>query len=262
MDGRSNNEVLTSLLQELDRPSDNEPEKERKAPAVEASQPDNQGDDLLEAGTGFDLNGFQVVRREFFAHLHEPSITFNAGKFGVNAACLSRFPKIDYVEVMVNPATKVLALRPCEVNERDSFRWCTTPKGKRTPRQVTCKIFSAMVFNLMGWSHKNRYKILGRLIHANGEYLIAFDLNATEVYLGTNADGEKPKNSRTPVFPEEWEGQFGLPYDEHQNYLQISVFDGYAVYSISDKDNQQMLENMGAKSIREGAEFNADGGGF
>lgn len=28
----------------------------------------------------FDYNGYQVVRGEYFAHLYEPSITFNMGK--------------------------------------------------------------------------------------------------------------------------------------------------------------------------------------
>ena len=99
-----------------------------------------------------------------------------------------------------------------------------------------------MMINLMGWNHRNRYKILGRVIHANGEFLIAFDLNATEVYLSTSLEGEKPRNSRTPVFPEEWEGQFGLPYQEHRKYLQINVFDGYAVYSLSDKVSREAHE--------------------
>ena len=261
MDERRDDDVLSSLLQELDRPVAQQP-VEAFLPVAEPPQLDIQGDELIEVGTAFDLNGFQVVRREFFAHLHEPSITFNGGKFGVNSACLSRFPETEYVEVMVNPETKILALRPCTGNERDSFRWCTTPKGKRVPRQITCKIFSAMVLNLMGWNHKNRYKILGRLIHANGQYLIAFDLTATEVYLRTSEEGEKPRHSRTPVFPEEWEGQFGLPYNEHQNYLQISVFDGYAVYSISDKDKQNNQEGVNAVPAQEVIETSVVGGGF
>ena len=233
--------ILNSLLGELDRPEDKEiaPAPVTVSPAEESVLHDSQGDEVIEMGIDFDLNGFQVVRREFFAHLHEPSITFHAGKFGVNSACLNRFPDADFVEVLVNKETKVLALRPCTTRERDSFQWCTKPKGKRTPRQITCKIFSAMIISLMGWNHKNRYKLLGRVIRANGEYLIAFDLNATEVYLSSSKEGEKPKNSRTPVFPEEWEGQFGMPYQEHRKYLQISIFDGYAAYMISDKDNRQ-----------------------
>ena len=38
-------------------------------------------DEVVDLGTDFDFEGFQVVRREFFAHLHEPSVTFNNYKF-------------------------------------------------------------------------------------------------------------------------------------------------------------------------------------
>ncbi|MCD7777831.1 MAG: integrase, partial [Clostridiales bacterium] len=32
----------------------------------------------------FDLNGYEVVRGEFFAHLYEPSFTFNKNKISMN----------------------------------------------------------------------------------------------------------------------------------------------------------------------------------
>lgn len=84
----------------------------------------------------------------------------------------------------------------------------------------------------MDWNIDYRYKLLGKVIHANDEYLIAFDLNASEIYQRTAKDGGKPKTARTPVFPAGWKDQFGLPYHEHQKSLQINIFDGYAIYGI------------------------------
>ena len=194
----------------------------------------NQNDELLEFGDDFDFDGYQVVRREFFAHMNEPSATFNNCKFYVNAACLAKFPKTDYVQALINQETKIMALCPCEEEQRDSFLWCSTSKGKRKPKQITCKLFFAQIFTLMDWNPDYRYKLLGKLIHANGKYLLAFDLTATEVYKKTITPEGKPKASRTPVFPAEWQGQFGLPYNEHRQSMQINVFDGYAIYAIKD----------------------------
>jgi hypothetical protein len=87
---------------------------------------------------------------------------------------------------------------------------------------------------MMEWNPKYRYKLLGRLMHSNGEYLIVFDLNAPEMYERTFVEGQKPKTSRTPVFPSEWQTQFGLPYNVHKQSMQINIFDGYAVYAIKD----------------------------
>lgn len=127
-----------------------------------------------------------------------------------------------------------MALRPCAENARDSFAWCSASKGKRKPKQTTCKLFFAKIVSLMEWNPDYRYKLLGRLIHANGQYMIAFDLNATETYQRTFSEGVKPKTSKTPVFPAGWQDQFGLSYKEHQQSMQINIFDGYAIYSIKD----------------------------
>ena len=194
----------------------------------------SKNDELWEMDDSFDYNGFQVVRREFFAHINEPSISFNNYKFYVNTACLSRFPNTEHVQVLVNQETKILALRPCSDRDRDSFVWCRNSSGKRKPKQITCRIFFGKIMSLMGWNPDYRYKLLGKLIQANGEYLIAFDLNSTEVYQRTISEGAKPKTSRTPVYPASWQNHFGLPFEEHKKSLQVNLFSGYAVLSISD----------------------------
>ena len=85
-------------------------------------------------------------------------------------------------------------------------------KEKRKPKQTTCKLFFAKIVSMMEWNPDYRYKLLGKLIHANRQYMIAFDLTATEVYQRTfPREGAKPKTSRTPVFPAGWQDQFSLP---------------------------------------------------
>ena len=108
----------------------------------------NTNDEVVDMGADFDFEGFQVVRREFFAHLREPAVTFNNYKFYVNCACLNKFPDAFYVQVLVNQETKIMALRPCAENTRDSFAWCGMSKGKRSPRQITCKLFFAKMFSM------------------------------------------------------------------------------------------------------------------
>ena len=100
----------------------------------------------------------------------------------------------------------------------------------------------------MEWNPNYRYKMLGRIIHANDEYLIAFDLSATEVYQRTIIEGQKPKNSRTPVFPAEWQDQFGVPYEEHRKSLQINIFDNYAVYCIKDQEAETPVPIRGPEA--------------
>lgn len=186
----------------------------------------------------FDYNGYQVVRREFFSHINEPSVTFNNCKIGVNRACLCKLPDVEYVQILVNPNTMKLAIRPCSEGEKDAFVWCNTTHGKKQPKQITCKLFFAMVVQLMDWNPDYRYKMLGKLIRANGDYLFIFDLASVEIYQRTFIEGEKPKTARVPVFPAGWKGQFGLPVEEHRKSLQINILDGYAVYEIKERQKQ------------------------
>lgn len=191
------------------------------------------GDEIIEFDGNFELDDFQVVRREFFAHIREPSIYFYDYKMFINAACLGKFPNANYAKVLVNSEKKILALEPCEESARDSFLWCNDSNGKRKARTMSCKLLFAKLFALMDWNPHHKYKMLGKLIHSNDKYLLAFDLTATEVYQ-KNITNDKAKLSRTPVFPADWQDQFGLPYNEHKQTMQINIFDGYAVYSVKD----------------------------
>ncbi|RKJ44024.1 integrase [bacterium 1XD8-76] len=184
----------------------------------------------------FSYDGYQVVRGEFFAHTFEPSITFNDSKVYVNTACLNRMPTVEYIQILINQQTKKLVVRPCREDEKDSFRWCSNTT-KRRPKQITCRIFYAKLAEMMQWNPNYRYKLLGKMISANGEQLYIFDLKATEVYQRFREEGGKGKNGRTPIFPSEWQNQFGLPVEEHRKQLQINIFDGYTVFGIKDMYN-------------------------
>ncbi|MCC8014013.1 MAG: integrase [Eubacterium sp.] len=202
----------------------------------------------------FDLNGYEVVRGEFFAHLYEPSFTFNKNKISMNMACIRKLPETEYVQILVNSAEKKLAVRPCKESDKDSFRWCTASTKKRAPKQVTCRVFFGKIISLMNWNSLYRYKLIGKLIRSGGELLFIFDLKTPEVFVRTVNNDGTVTSSRTPAYPKEWEHQFGIPAAEHSKALQVNIFDGYTVFSIrdakesEDKANEQP-EDPSPKSV-------------
>lgn len=71
--------VLANMLQHLQEAT---PDSEKAFTLrEEADEPSTDvvpvDGDVIELGGEFDYEGYQVVRREFFAHTNEPSITFN-----------------------------------------------------------------------------------------------------------------------------------------------------------------------------------------
>ena len=154
-------------------------------PITVAPSPSNQMEVIDD--DSFSYDGYQVVRGEFFAHIYEPSFTFNNYKVSVNTACIKKLPDVEYVQILVNPIEKKLAVRPCREEEKDSFRWCSSGK-KRSPKQITCRIFFAKVISLMDWNPNYRYKILGKLIRSGNEILFIFDLTSPEIFPRTLKD--------------------------------------------------------------------------
>ena len=142
----------------------------------------------------FDYTGYQIVRGEFFAHTFEPAIVFNKGKVSVNSACLRKLPETEFVQILVNPEQRKLAVLPSKEEEKDSFRWCTNGK-KRMPRQITCRVFYAKVMSLMDWNPDYKYKILGKLIRSNNQLIFVYDLTTPETFIREEAEDSKAKYS-------------------------------------------------------------------
>ena len=208
------------------------------------------GMDIVEDDS-FSLSGFQIVRGEFFAHVFEPSITFADSKVYVNTACVKKMPETEYIQLLINKEQKKLVVRPCREDERDSFRWCSAT-AKRSPKQVTCRPFFAMICEEMGWDPNYRYKFLGKMIRSKGESLFLFDLSAPEIYLREVSDEGKVKNSRKPSYPEQWQNQFGIPVSQHAIHTKLNVFDGYTVITIEDdaKKKTKKKQTSSAEDIK------------
>ena len=199
-------------------------------------------DRILEDPENVRLNpdDFEVVRIEFLAHIREPSFSFSDGKIGVNTACVRRLPDVDYVQLLINARERKMAIRPAKEEDIFSFQWVTTTKsGKRQPRQVTGRIVFMKIFDLMGWNPDYRYKIVGKLVKANGELLFLFDLNDRQTFERSVDEDGKRKSSRKPVFPAEWKDHFGIPFSEHRKALQVNLFDGYTVFSVKDRPEEE-----------------------
>ena len=181
-----------------------------------------------------DYSKCQVVRGEFFAHLNEPSITFNNNKVSVSTACIRRLPEVEYVQIMINPYDNRLYIRPSSEGEQHAFVWIT--KGvKRQPKQITCPVFFAKIIDATGWNPDYRYKLLGKLVrNDDGELLFAFDLNDYEKFPRMAKDGVT-RASRTPIYRVEWEKPFGPTVEEHRKRLQVSIFKNCAILNVTEK---------------------------
>lgn len=211
----------------------------------------------IELAEDFSYDGYQVVRRELFAHLREPAVVIRRDSVTFNTACIAGLEDAVYIQILVNQDNKRMVVRKCEENDKDALRWCVAKPDKRKSRKMTNKIFSAMMYEMMGWNLDCRYKILGHKITFEDETIYVFDLMETEIFLDikrkkakkdtesqsttenannieetASSDTEEIKRkNRIPFYPKEWKDSFGLPVEEHRKALEINMLDGYAEFA-------------------------------
>lgn len=217
----------------------------------------------IELAEDFSYEGYQVVRRELFAHLREPAVVIRRDSVTFNTACIAGLEDAVYIQILVNQDNKRMVVRKCEENDKDALRWCVAKPDKRKSRKMTNKIFSAMMYEMMGWNLDCRYKILGHKITFEDETIYVFDLMETEIFLdikgkrakkdtesqsttesannieetvSSNTDNERSaeeikRKNRIPFYPKEWKDSFGLPVEEHRKALEINMLDGYVEFT-------------------------------
>lgn len=197
------------------------------------------------AEVGFSFEGYQVVRREFFSHKFDPSLTIRSNGITFNNACISKMEEVVYVQVLINPDTGKLVVRPCDEGDRDAIRWCIARDDKRKSRQISCSMFTAKLYDLMGWETLYRYKMQGTRISYQGESLYVFDLTSTEVYIPSTQESNdpdaKPKKKSTVRFLSDWRDSFGLPVKEHAQSTQINLDEGFNTLDVTQEETVEQV---------------------
>ena len=228
-------------------------------------QKENIDQKALKLAQDFSYDGYQVVRRELFAHLREPAVVIRRDSVTFNTACIAGLEDVVYIQILVNQENKRMVVRKCEENDKDALRWCVEKPDKRKSRKMTNKLFSAMIYDMMGWDLDCRYKMQGYKITHEDETMYIFDLLEPEIYMDTKRKRKKAdsvqktnvnatpeeltkeqmeeqqkeeiavkverKLNRIPFYPKEWEDSFGLPVKEHEKALETNLKEGYVEFS-------------------------------
>ena len=84
----------------------------------------------------FSYDGYQVVRKELFAHLRDPAIVIRKDSITFNTACITGLEDVVYVHVMFNSDLKRIVVRGCDENDKDALRWCIAKPDKRKSRKI------------------------------------------------------------------------------------------------------------------------------
>ena len=198
----------------------------------------------------FSYDGYQVVRKELFAHLRDPAITIRKDSVTFNTACINGMEDVVYIHMMFNKELKRIVVEGCDENDKDALRWCVAKPDKRKSRKMMGRPFSKLIYREMGWEEGCRYKILGYRIQFEGKTLYVFDLNVPEVFLekkrkkktdddikasepATVQAEEQPEvNTRKGYYPDDIANTFGVSVEQHREETAFHHMDGYVAVGV------------------------------
>ena len=133
-----------------------------------------------EAGQ-FDLREFEIVDFKMFEDTQVPSISMQIKSIRFSASCIRKMACGQYVELLVHPIKRKLAIRPTTKDNRYAIVWTKGSKG--LPRDIACKAYIDNLFDIFGWRKDYRYRLYG-CVYRDGEELacIFSDIDAS-VYI-------------------------------------------------------------------------------
>lgn len=192
----------------------------------------------------FNLEGYQVVRGQFLTARAEcPSLTVSNKKLSFNVECTRKFSDVQYVQLLIHPSKRRIAIRPCEAHDIHSIKWRTHTGKAVSGKTLLCQYFCHALFRIMDWDPEFQYRVRGTWAARGREEIIVFDITKAFpfTYLSHLSD---PHRRRVDLCPEEWAESFG------EEFYDFSMQNGFYYLNPQAEWNAQAKSRLVPNSMR------------
>ncbi len=230
---------------------------------------DTNNNTIVSDQDSFSLDGFEIVRSQFFSIHDKPILTISNKSMFFNTICMKKFQNVEYVELLINTVEKCIAIRPCDKNNPNAICWGRKKDERWISRRKSISGFYDALLSITGWNRDNKYRLCGQYLSDGENQLLLFDLTEPEIICfemvgiidektdpdgslneNTSADNDndmsisKQENSdinhnQPPVevlklikrYPDEWENHFGY-YNEKKTstyFERIKYMDNWEI---------------------------------
>lgn len=160
------------------------------------------------------ITGVKRVRRELFSDKDAAIATFSRCGIAFSSGCIPLLKETTYVEVLLHPNERLLALRKTTRRNKNAIPWDC--------RAIPTRELSHVLYELMGWQKDWKYKVTANYFTKADEQVIIFDLNCCEFRFRNGEHGDKP----TRAIPSEWLSEFGDGLPEHMLLCRRALANG------------------------------------
>lgn len=195
----------------------------------------------VEAKSGdFDLRGFEIARSQFFNTPLKVNATFTMREVVFGMESIRKLGICEYVELLIHPIKKTLAVRPSQKDNRNAIKWLRVAPEGTVARKISGSAFLQTFFAMFGWRTDSKIRVIGVRKQNGTESVLLFDMTETEVFIPNNAtetDEEKavPIVSTTKTvcaYPMEWADNFGTDYYRRAQQIEMEYYSKHGTWDI------------------------------
>ena len=133
-----------------------------------------------------DLSGYEIARAQFFNTADKTSGTFYDRNARFSGECIRKLGSAEYVEILVHPSDKLLAVRECSSEHRNAVKWAKFIGDKAYTRQFGGAAYLGTMFEIFGWNFAWGYRLRGAVRYTGGSPVAFFDAGEVEVLIPRN----------------------------------------------------------------------------
>ena len=174
----------------------------------------------------FDLRGYEIARGQFF-NQNSISMSLTSDKVHFSIAAIQKFEGKRYIEILVHPEKKEIAIRPSDSTNHNAIQWCVEVKNRIRKKVISAAAFMPVIFQLFNWDKSCRYKISGNYLERDSEKIIIFKVADAEMFIprAIQCETGKKKTKIIHAYPAEWIDVFGTDYysRESENLQHSSI---------------------------------------
>ena len=139
------------------------------------------------------IAGTKRIRREFFCNRYA-AVTFSGSGLHFNTPCASLMKEVEYVEVLLHPTERLIAVRKTSQRNRNAIPWRAL--------SIRARELTHVIYQLMKWEKGWKYKVTANCFSKNNERIIFFDLTCCEFQF-------RKDTKLTKAIPSNWILEFG-----------------------------------------------------
>ena len=200
----------------------------------------------------FDFTGYEIARTQFFNISGKLSITISNKYISFSMGCIKKFKEIQYIDILISPRRKLLAIRPSEQNIKNSVRWSKfTENCTVAPKQISGRAYLPVIFDLFNWDTDLKYKIQGTYYFKENMSIIIFDINNAEILIpkaspiiDSKTQALSSAGNNIIGSPKEWCNDFGIGFYTYAQIKELKNYFAYGKWTSTAKEKTYIDKSM------------------